>query len=406
MKVKAALTAKFLVTLGMIVWFTSPVFAWPTVYPNGVTIYKPDRCAGGYLLNLHNRCTPILIDMNGNIVHTWGNIRCFGRLQLLSNGNLVFISRGSADDANAPPSGEDEPGTIIIEEVPKLQEVDWDGNKVWEYIPPSPPHHDFKRLENGNTIMIHAELVPDEYKTEINDPKRRDVPIKADCILEVNMAGETVWEWHEYKHLDINHYSKIDSLSDWTHTNTVQVLPPNHWYEEGDERFKPGSVLISVRNQDTIYIIDRESKEIAWSYTGKYKGGLGHQHEPHMIEPGLPGAGNILIFDNGIGCRSISHEGRSHILEINPVTKEIVWLYEKSHRFFSANSGVQQRLSNGNTLITSSCGGRVFEVTPCCQIVWEWVPKFDPMRPHRYSYDFCPQLRQQGRPEETPVDHL
>jgi hypothetical protein len=113
-----------------------------------------------------------------------------------------------------------------------------------------------------------------------------------------------------------------------------------------------------------------------------------------MIEPGLPGAGNILIFDNGIGCRSIAHEGCSYILEINPVTKEIVWLYEKSHRFFSANSGVQQRLSNGNTLITSSCGGRVFEVTPSCQIVWEWVPVFSPLRPRRYSYDFCPQLRQ------------
>jgi len=123
-----------------------------------------------------------------------------------------------------------------------------------------------------------------------------------------------------------------------------------------------------------------------------------------MIEPDLPGAGNILIFDNGIGCRSIAHEGRTYILEINPATKKIVWKYEKGHRFYSATAGVQQRLINGNTLITSSCGGRVFEVTPRGQIVWEWTPVFSPMRPNRYPYDFCPQLKQLGKPRETPVD--
>jgi len=54
--------------------------------------------------------------------------------------------------------------------------------------------------------------------------------------------------------------SKTDGLADWTHTNTVQELPPNHWYDEGDGRFKPGNVLISVRNQNTIYICHQRLK--------------------------------------------------------------------------------------------------------------------------------------------------
>jgi hypothetical protein len=404
-KVIVIFVATVLVNLGAMFCYTSLASAWPSIHPRGVTVYKPEQCASGYLLEFYRRRIPMLMDMNGNVVHTWKNVRGIGRMQLLPNGNLVVINRGTADDrSDLLPPGEDEPELVIVGEEASILEVDWDGNKVWEYKPPSRPHHDFKRLENGNTIMIHAEQVPEEYKAAIDDPKRHAAPIKADCILEVNMKGETVWEWHEYEHLDINHYSKTDGLADWTHTNTVQVLPPNHWYDEGDGRFKPGNVLISVRNQNTIYIIDRGSKEIVWSYTGNYKGGLAHQHEPHMIEPDLPGAGNILIFDNGIGCRSIAHEGRTYILEINPATKKIVWKYEKGHRFYSATAGVQQRLMNGNTLITSSCGGRVFEVTPRGQTVWEWTPVFSPMRPNRYSYDFCPQLKQMGKPKETPVD--
>ena len=374
------------------------------IAPSGITIFKPDLCDSGYLLEFYRRRTPILMDMNGHIVHLWKNVRGIGRMQLLSNGNLVVTNFGPADETRRVlPPGEEDSDLAVVGEEDTILEVDWDGNKVWEYKPPSAPHHDFKRLENGNTMMIHSEWVPEEIKAKIEDPERRAAPVKADCILEVNRNGETVWEWHEYEYLDINQYSKTDGLRDWTHTNTVQVLPSNHWYDEGNERFKPGNVLISVRNQDTIYTIDRESKEIVWQYTGDYKGGLAHQHEPHMIEPGLPGAGNIIIFDNGIGCRSIAHEGCSYILEIDPVTEEIVWKYEHGHAFYSATAGVQQRLKNGNTLITSSCGGRVFEITVEGQIVWEWVPVYKPMRPNRYAYDFCPQL-QSLEPKELPID--
>ena len=54
-------------------------------------------------------------------------------------------------------------------------------------------------------------------------------------------------------------------------------------------------------------------------------------------------------------------------------------------------------------MITSSCGGRVFEVTTKGQVVWEWVSAYKPMGPNRYAYDFCPQLANLV-PEEVPVD--
>ena len=40
--------------------------------------------------------------------------------------------------------------------------------------------------------------------------------------------------------------------------------------------------------------------EIVWRYAGDYRGGLSGQHEPIMVSDDRPGAGNILIFDNGV----------------------------------------------------------------------------------------------------------
>ncbi len=390
-------------TLALSTLVCARLLAWPTVYPTGVTLYKPDKCSGGYLLEFHHRRIPMLMDMNGKVVHAWPKARGIGRMRLLPNGNLVYISLGASEAPDLPP-GQDEPRLVEQKQRSSLVEVDWEGNKVWEFTPPGRPHHDFQRLTNGNTLMIYAEPVPAERRPKAALPERRNIDMTSDVILEVNPKGETVWEWHECDHLDIDVYSSRDGLRDWTHTNTVQALPPNKWYDSGDERFKPGNVLISVRNHDAILIIDKETKEIVWRYSGDYKGGLAHQHEPHMIEPGLPGEGNIIIFDNGYASRSVAHDGRTFILEINPVTKKIAWKYEKGHDFYSATAGVQQRLPNGNTMITSSCERRVFEVTPEGEVVWEWVPDgYNPMRPNRYPYDYCPQLKAMGVPAETPV---
>ncbi len=62
----------------------------------------------------------------------------------------------------------------------------------------------------------------------------------------------------------------------------------------------------------------------------------------------------------------------SRVLEINPVTLELVWSYTNP-RFFSTNISGAQRLPNGNTLITAGAGGRMFEVTTEGTIVWEYM---------------------------------
>ncbi len=62
------------------------------------------------------------------------------------------------------------------------------------------------------------------------------------------------------------------------------------------------------------------------------------------------------------------------MLEVDPVTDEIRWEYngDPPEAFFSALRGGCQRLPNGNTLITESDRGRVFEITPEGEVVWEF----------------------------------
>ena len=63
------------------------------------------------------------------------------------------------------------------------------------------------------------------------------------------------------------------------------------------------------------------------------------------------------------------------MIEFDPATMAIVWQYAGSAEwpFESAIRSDQQRLANGNTLITELSGGRILEVTRAGDIVWQFV---------------------------------
>ena len=110
------------------------------------------------------------------------------------------------------------------------------------------------------------------------------------------------------------------------------------------------------------------------------------QHDAHMIPLGLPGAGNVLVFDNqgaaGFPPIYLNMFAGSRVLEIDPISREIVWQFDASvsgrpfWNFFSSFISSARRLSNGNTLICEGMHGRFFQVTPKGEIVWEYVNPF------------------------------
>lgn len=64
----------------------------------------------------------------------------------------------------------------------------------------------------------------------------------------------------------------------------------------------------------------------------------------------------------------------SRVVEINPRTLRKVWEYGPRsgvEKLFSPALGSAQRLPSGNTFITSGAEGRMLEVTPGGDVVWQ-----------------------------------
>jgi hypothetical protein len=158
--------------------------------------------------------------------------------------------------------------------------------------------------------------------------------------------------------------------------------------------------MISSRNASIIAIVDKKTGHIVWRlgphYAPSRPPGPPHlpaeidqisgQHDPHIIPEGLPGAGNLLVFDDegeaGYPPAPLKVFPGSRVLEIDPVKNEIVWEYTGTSNdrdpwsFYSSFISDARRLPNGNTFIDEGMDGRFFQVTQKGEIVWEYVSPF------------------------------
>jgi hypothetical protein len=320
--------------------------------------YAPERSHAGYNLVMYRRRVPLIIDMNGRVVHSWPEVRATGRIRLNRDGSLVVIGIDNL-----------------------IKEYTWTGELTWFFQladKHDSPHHDLIRMRSGNYMVL-----------------AHDGHSYADYFLEVDRGGEVVWEWRFEDHTaDFPNWDP--ESKDPSHTNSIRELPPNRWYDGGDDRFKPGNILVSARTLNTIFIIDKASGDVVWTYSK----GLDGQHEAEMVGSGMRRPGLIMVFNNGL--ENLSEYRRSRVQVIDPATGELVWEYG-SDFFFSSVGGTAQPLPGNSVLVTSSHGGRVFEVKGRRRIVWEWAPPYLPMRVERVPYDHCPQLAELPLPIEVPI---
>ena len=276
-----------------------------------------------------------------------------GRARLTHDGHLLVISR---DD--------------------RIEEYDWEGRLLFRYALPKGhrPHHDVIQLRNGN-ILVLAQF---EKEIETSSPGVQGY------LREVDREGATVWRWDSVDHAHRFEHGTTKGGILLTSTR-VHELGDNPAFAAGDERFRPGNLLVSGRNLHTIFVIDKVSGEVVWQLSE----GLDFQHEALMIPAGHARAGHVIVFNNGLGDREVYRRSRVQIFD--PRTFEKVWEYSAPF-FYSPVIGVAQSLWNGNVMVASSVGGRVFEVAPDGDIVWQFEPPYTPMRPIRYPRDHSPQL--------------
>jgi hypothetical protein len=112
---------------------------------------------------------------------------------------------------------------------------------------------------------------------------------------------------------------------------------------------------------------------------------LFQQHDAHWIDSTCPGAGNILVFNNGLGRNYSSVDEFTPPIDSSgnylrtPGTAfgpaNLTWSYvanPPASMYSSAISGAQ-RFPNGNTLICDGVHGVFLEVTQSGQTVWKYV---------------------------------
>ncbi|MDA0238820.1 MAG: aryl-sulfate sulfotransferase [Proteobacteria bacterium] len=290
--------------------------------------------------------TAYLLDMDGKTVHQW-TLKGFrsGYGQLLSNGNLLAAVR---KDPESPSHRE---------EMRVIREYDWDGETLWQCDAPG-QHHDFRRLANGNTAFLGFERFTEASKKRlrggIEGSEMEDGGVLGDYIHEVDPEGNIVWEWHAQDEMEIENYPihPLNSREEFSHANALWAL------DNGD-------YLVSLRRSSWLFIIDRKTKKIRWEMQNDNWGG---QHDCQMLDNG-----NILFFANGLYVSG--QLSSSKVIEMNPETSEEVWRYQGSPpwSFYSPHISGCQRLWSGNTLICEGLWGRIFEVTPKGDIVWEYI---------------------------------
>lgn len=322
--------------------------------PRGVQKIVPHKCQWGYtMFSTAFGDTEYLIDMNGMVVHQWP-VTHSQYAQLLPNGNILAGNYGWG-----------------------LKEVTPHGDVVWQYE--TDYHHDFDMIDDDTiALLVQGEKTPPEpglFPDEFSAPMSQNHQVW--CI---DRKGGIQWKFVFKDHVDDLHrlaglprpirFGQMDNngvvteygkAGGWQHTNTLEVLKDNPAGRK-DPRFRAGNILFSFRALDIIGIADIEKNEIVWAWG---LGVLDGQHQPVMTDKGT-----ILILDNGTA------RGYSAVVEVDPLTDKEVWRYEDRANFYSAYRAGVNRCANGNTLIAESDAGRLFEVTPEGEVVWEFLNPF------------------------------
>ncbi len=379
---------------------------------------QADASLSGYILVAPQESTyTYLIDRSGSVVHAWKSEYTAGlSAALTGDGHLLRAGKVQNDHMIHGTGG-------------VIEEYDWDGNLVWQYFYSDEfefQHHDFTRLPNGDILFIAAEVIPAKEAMALGrDPSElRDGVLIADKLLEIKPqglhGGQVVWQWRSIDHviqdkdpakanygdvaahpelIDINYQGRPIYPDGWTHINSVDYDP------------KTDRILISSRNYNEIWIIDHSTTTAeAAGHTGGasdhggdllYRWGnpqacrAGHasdqmlfgQHNAKWIKDGLPGAGDILVFDNGADRPEGSY---SRVLEITPPQNasggctllpgqadgpsKAAWSYTSPdyYDFYSSKMSGAQRLPNDDTLVTVGDTGRIFEINAAGQEVWSY----------------------------------
>ncbi len=390
---------------------------------NGFTLYSPNNSKYAYLL-----------DMSNKKVKTWTFDKSGGyATYLLSDGSVIR----PALSTNSSLAGGGEAGVI--------QKYNWAGTKTWEYTYSSSTyrtHHDIEPMPNGNVLCIAWEVKSATEATAAG--YKSNSQIIPDAILEIQPSGTTggtiVWEWHAWNHLiqeynsSKNNYGTVSAHPELLNINmSANSSSGGGWMHCNSVKYNADldQIVISSHNLNELYVIDHSTTTAqAASHSGGKSGKGGDilyrwgcpanyglsgtsyfdvVHSACWVPSGYPGAGHIMAFNNRAASTT------SQIVELNQPTNGYTysytsgsayspsapyWAYTASG-FYAVHLGGCQRLPNGNTLITQSLIGKMFEVDSLGNVLWTYTPGGEIVKAFRYAPSYYSGLAVLAAEDET-----
>ena len=235
-------------------------------------------------------------------------------------------------------------------------------------------HHSVTRDERGDFWVCGMRWIESEAQRK-GRFKGLALPLVEDYALKVSAGGEVLQELSMLEVLfDAQIQERIWRVGvlrdgDVLHMNDVEPLPAAIAGQY--PMFEAGDLLVSLRNIDTVIVVDPDTRQVKWS-----------AHEPFLMQhdPDWIGGGWISVYDNNDdGSQEGDFLGGSRIWALRPADGERRLIYptaepstEHERRFYSQHGGKTQRLDDGNLLILEPQPGRVFEVDAEGRTVWEW----------------------------------
>lgn len=345
------------------VWFglESPGNTWSRSYDReGVRVLEPDNVQSGLRFIATSwdvgagEPSLTLMDERGNVVHEWTIDRkkifpdvpenpkraTLHGSYLLPNGDVLFNL--------------DYVGTVRMDACGDIQ---------WKLKEKN--HHSIARAADG-TFWIPAVTRGENTKTY---PGLENPWI--DRILHVSSKGKILEDISVLNILYQNNLeryiakARTTGIGDVVHLNDVEPLPPS--LEQEYPLFDAGDLVVSLRKIDLIFVFDPMSLKVKW-----------HAREPFIAQhdPDFTGNGWVGIFDNNMdGTKKGTMLGGSRIVSIQPHTDstKVRFPTSKSDLFYTEIQGKWQELENGNMLLAETAAGRVVEVDPEGNSVWEFV---------------------------------
>lgn len=393
----------------------------------GLMYHDPSKSYQGYTLFTGKHAGySFLMDNNGKEINRWMSSYEPGQsLYLLEDGSIMRAALLKGQYS----IGGGEGG--------RFEMYSWTGDTLWMFDYASNnymSHHDFAMLPDLADGRKRFLALAVERKTKAESAAAgfdttlfSEGYISPEYVVEFVQKGkdsyDIAWEWHVWDHLVQNKFAdkanygtpsqnpgKIDVASGtgkqlpafWNHANSIKY------------NAKFDQIMISNRGSSEFWVLDHsttaaEAKSASGGKRGKggeilYRWGnpaaygagsltadrrLFQQHDAQWIEDGAPGAGNVLIYNNGIdrpGDKFSSVEEVDIPQDTNGnfpaitagsahTPKDGIWHYQAPNPtdFYSPEVSGVQRLPNGNTLICEGIPGHFFEITPAGEVVWDYV---------------------------------